>query len=455
MNYQEAIEYVESLAPTQIKPGLERFSLFMSENGNPQNNCPSLHIAGTNGKGSVTCMLAQTLVEAGIKTGRYTGPHLLKFNERFEVDAKAISDMQLAAVLTKLRSLSEAFAAKHPEHGKLSWFELLTATAFFHFAENQAQASVVEVGLGGRWDASNVLKAPVVSAIVSIGLDHMHILGETESLIAAEKAGIIKEGVPLITACKAEALASILQTARQKQAPVICLGEKENFYAAGVSKAEKEMLQALKLRLEQIDIESCLKKQLGYQRQNALLSAAILAIWEIRTKKSCLSKFSSALENFFWPGRLQFIESKNLLLDGAHNESGAKALKESIDELFPKKERSFIIGFYQTKQAEQILKTLLKPGDRVFASESQGRRAVLPSAEIVRMAEALGAEAKSYKSFAEAFAEAERLDPARLKIATGSFAVLAAAYDYMGFKTVEESRSGVIQCSTPEIFRRG
>ncbi|MBX9724156.1 MAG: hypothetical protein K2X81_22300, partial [Candidatus Obscuribacterales bacterium] len=202
MNYEEAIEYIESLMPTVLKPGLERFQLFMNENASLQDQVQSVHVAGTNGKGSVLSILAETLKESGLKTGRYTGPHLLAYNERIAINDCMISDSDFAALMSELRAKSEDFGKRHPQHGILSWFELLTAMAFFYFAKNKTQAATYEVGLGGRWDATNVLAAPIATAIVSISLDHTHILGSTESQIAAEKAGIIKTGVPLVTACQ-------------------------------------------------------------------------------------------------------------------------------------------------------------------------------------------------------------------------------------------------------------
>ncbi len=443
MNYEEAIEYIESLMPTVLKPGLERFQLFMKEHACLQDQVQSIHVAGTNGKGSVISILAETLKEAGLKTGRYTGPHLLSYNERIAVNDKIISNDEFAALVSDLKEKSEDFGKRHSQHGILSWFELLTAMAFFHFSQSKVEAATYEVGLGGRWDATNVLSAPIASAIVSISLDHTHILGATESQIAAEKAGIIKSAVPLITACKGIALATIVAQAKEKNAAVIVVDENCNLSCGSGNPREFQYVDALKKRFEStsIPITNSIMKKHGYQRANACVAAAILGIWEIETGKPCLEHFDKSLSAFFWPGRLQYFEQHNLLLDGAHNQAGAKALKESLDELFPNKSRCFVLSFYRSKEFKEILSAILRPGDLVFASQSPGTRPVVPSEEIVMSAIELGAEAKAFPSLEEALKAAlAQTNGSFIRIACGSFATVKAALKFMSYKTPEDSR---------------
>lgn len=443
MNYQEAIDYIESLSPTQVKPGLERFHLFAEECGKPQDQIASLHVAGTNGKGSVACMLAETLTQAGLQTGRYTGPHLLSFNERFEISGSAIADDEFAVIMTELKRLSEDFASRHPEHGQLSWFEIITAVAIFEFAKKRLDAAVYEVGLGGQFDATNILTSPVVTGIVTVSLDHMHLLGSSEKEIAREKAGIIKKAVPIVTACTGDALAQIKQIAIEKSAPLICVSQDTKLKSGSESQPEKELIDAIEKRFKSLSptIAASISKQSGYQRINASVAATMLGVWEIEKNKNCLDKFENALSNYFWPGRLQYFEKNQLILDGAHNEAGAKALKESLDELFPNKARCFVLSFYQSKRFREALKQLLQPGDLVFASQAVGRRPVVPVEQIVMTARELGAQAESFQSLEEALKALLELDKGdRLRIATGSFATVSAALKFMGYKCAEASR---------------
>ena len=443
MNYDEAVAYIESLSPTLVKPGLERFALFMQEFAELQDQCPSLHIAGTNGKGSVVSMLAETLRLAGFKTGRYIGPHLISINERFQINGTEISNSELAALCSELRTASEAFAQQHPEHGALTWFEIITAIAFFYFARNKAEASVFEVGLGGRFDATNVLSKPIVTAIVSIGLDHTHLLGPGLADIAREKAGIMKPEVPLVTACSGVALDAIIEEAAAKAVPVICIDAKTNLRSGTGSKSENRIVAYLQKRFADLSIAEAVAGQRGYQRNNAAVAAAVLGIWEEACGKSCLDKFAAALSSYFWPGRLQYFPQEDLLLDGAHNEDGARALRQSLDELFPTKERAFVLCFYKSKHSDEILAALLRPGDRVFASQTTGRRPVVAGSEIVSTARALGATAEEFSSLEEAFKAALELNPQQfLRIGCGSFAAVAAGIKFIGYDNTVDSQKG-------------
>ncbi len=443
MNYKEACDYIDSLSPTLVKPGLERFGLFMHENGDLQNSCNSMHIAGTNGKGSVACMLAETLRRAGFCTGRYTGPHLLSYNERVEIAGTPIAEADFARLCSDIKALSDEFALKHPEHGKLTWYELLTAIAFFAFAEKNAEETVLEVGLGGLYDASNVLAAPVVTAIASISLDHTHLLGSTVEQIAFEKAGIMKESVPLILSCGDPAFATVLAEAGKKNVPVIRVVDPFSFVCGSQTNArELELIKAIEKRLStpELGIIDAIKKQPGYQRMNAAVAAAALCVWEVQTGRRCLDKLRESLANYFWPGRLQYFPEHELILDGAHNENGAAALKESLDELFPSKRRLFILSFYQSKRFEEILTSLLTPGDLVFACRAVSDRATISQEQIVNMSRSLGADALSFENFEDAFDRALSAEyQGCLKVGTGSFATVSAAFRFLSFGSVYDS----------------
>ena len=171
MNYKEAVAYLESFPPMKEKPSLQRIKLFFEESGDPQNSIDTIHVGGTNGKGS-TALTVEALIRAlGLKTGRFTGPHMFTWRERIAINGETISEADFGRLAGEIKILSEQFGAKHPELGVLSWFEVLTAMAFFKFKEENIDVAVMEVGLGGRFDATNVIREPAVSVITPIALE--------------------------------------------------------------------------------------------------------------------------------------------------------------------------------------------------------------------------------------------------------------------------------------------
>jgi dihydrofolate synthase/folylpolyglutamate synthase len=395
MNYDEALAYIDSLTPTILNPDLTRFAAFMKQHGSLQDSIPSFHVAGTNGKGSVVAMIDSALRSAGYNVGRYTGPHLLRWNERFHVNGKPISDERFAELATKVRALSEDFGRQNPQLGSLTWFELLTAMSFFLFVEAKVDYAVFEVGLGGRWDATNVLNHPLVSVITTIDYDHTHILGDTLEKIAGEKAGIVKRGVPVVTGTNGVALETIRAKCTEYGAPLsVC--------------------------------EEC---NTEYQHFNASVAKLALQVAGLPT----------ALGPVYWPGRFQFIPDERLILDGAHNVAGGRALRQALDERFPNERRIFVLGFFQNKDVGGALEALLRPGDRVVASQAKTTRAVCDRNLIVEYARRLGAEAEAADTLREAFERAKKTKSGTdVVIATGSFATVKETMSAMGWKTVED-----------------
>lgn len=395
MNYDETMAYIDSLAPTILNPDLTRFAAFMKLHGSAQDAIPSFHVAGTNGKGSVVAMIDSALRAAGYSVGRYTGPHLLRWNERFHLNGKPISDERFAELATKLRGMSEQFGRQNPEMGALTWFEVLTAMAFFYFAEANVDYCVYEVGLGGRWDATNVLNHPLVSVITTIDYDHTHILGNTLEKIAGEKAGIVKHGVPLVTGTTGVALETIRAKCTEYGAP----------------------------------LHVCNASNADYQHFNAAVAKAALQVAGLPT----------ALGPVYWPGRFQYIPDERLILDGAHNVAGGRALRQALDERFPNEPRIFVLGFFQNKDVVGALEALLRPGDRVVASQANTTRAVCDRNVIMEHARQLGAEAQTADTLREAFEKAKKTKSGNdLVIATGSFATVKETMLAMGWKTVED-----------------
>ena len=484
MNYLESIAYLESLSPTLEKPTVERIKQFLSVHGNPQNDFYSLHVAGTNGKGSTVAILDSVLRAANFRVGRFTGPHLLRWNERFHVDGEPISDDQFAQYSTKLREMSEAFGQSRPEVGKLTWFEFITALTFLYFRDQKVDVAVLEVGLGGRFDATNVLGEKLLcSVITNISLDHTQILGATESLIAFEKAGIIQRGKPVITAARAEALQIIKERAAELGAPLFCLSEDEQitFFKHGYKLSEPETLQLIQQMMKLIRRAPGVQAQgalLGeHQRTNALL--AFLALYLSNMSANArfkpllgagvaasdadetlvLSAWSEGIKNVYWPGRMQHL-SERVILDGAHNPGGARALRAALNHHFPGRRVLFVLSCFDNKDAGGILQTLLKPGDRVFLCEASTKRATFPKDKLLQMARKLDADSEIFDTVSSAYKAAlTRTSEQDLIVCTGSFATVRECMQEIGWQSVEDGRlkSGKIDSAetVPGNIKRG
>jgi dihydrofolate synthase/folylpolyglutamate synthase len=463
MNYLESIAYLESLSPTTLSPCLERVEAFMQAQGRLQDRYASIHVGGTNGKGSTVAMLDSMLRASGRKTGRFTGPHLLRWNERFHVNGEAISDQDFAELATRVRQSSEDFGKSHPEFGPLTWFEFLTVMAFIYFFERGVDIAVFEVGLGGRWDATNVLSAPLVSAITKVDLDHTQILGSTVEEIAREKAGIIKASIPIVTAATGNALAEIQAVARATGAPLYhCIAPYTILrYAFDKCKdAEPDIPFSAVTRL--LESRGSLSLAGSHQQLNALVAFAVLAVAGVSDRRrdgdcdktavsflvesykrddldSASKILTGAFRGVYWPGRMQYLDRLNLLLDGAHNPAGASALRQALDELFPQKPILFVLGCFQNKDVPAYIRRLLRKGDRVLASEASTRRAVFPAEEIVAIASENNIEAQKSATVEIALKQAlEMRRSNELVVATGSFATVREVMLALGWQRVED-----------------
>ncbi|MEG0831187.1 MAG: Mur ligase family protein, partial [Acidaminococcaceae bacterium] len=222
MNYQEALAYLENLGKFGINLGMERIEALLGELGHPEQQVPMVHVTGTNGKGSVASMIANILLAAGLRVGKFTSPHLVRYNERIELLGQEITEEAFALVITA--TARAAAAVKQKGVAQPTQFEVLTAAAFLYFALEKLDYAVIEVGLGGLWDSTNVI-TPVVAVITNVSLDHTDRCGKTVEEIAMQKAGIIKEKVPVVTAAVGEALGPIQAMSMFKEAPLYVYGE--------------------------------------------------------------------------------------------------------------------------------------------------------------------------------------------------------------------------------------
>ncbi len=330
MTYSSAIEYLYGLQKHGIKLGLETMRMLLSRLGNPERRFKSLHIGGTNGKGSTAAMTAAMLQAAGFRAGLYTSPHLVDFRERIRVNQIMIAETQVA-------ELTERLQASVPSDLTPTFFELTTAMAFLHFAESGVDVAVLEVGMGGRFDATNVVE-PEACAIITIGLDHQEYLGTTEEAIGFEKAGIIKPGVPVVVGrIDGPAWEVIRKTAEDRRVPLLRLGQ--DFHTVGPGPEEF----SYRGRSRQLDGLTCALAG-RHQLDNAACAMALLEAAERRGISVDEAAVRRGLESVPWEGRLEVVErGPVLLLDGAHNPAAAHVLAEYLAEWCASRPESRVI----------------------------------------------------------------------------------------------------------------
>ncbi len=327
MTYSDAIEFLYGLRWFGAKLGLDNTFKLAALAGNPQQQLRFIHVAGTNGKGSTCAMLESIYRAAGLRVGLFTSPHLVAFGERIQVDRQNISEGEVSRLVQELQPLLGQFA--HEQHP--TFFEVVTVMALRYFAARKCDLVIWETGLGGRLDSTNIV-TPLASVITNIQYDHQKWLGETLPSIAAEKAGIIKPGVPVITGtAAAEGLAVIQETARKLKAP---------------------LTRVLPEALGQPPLDSLRLPLLGqHQRMNAAVALAT-----VRSLAATLPVGEQAVRDgllrLHWPGRLQLVErpsGQRILLDGAHNIGGAETLVAALREYFPKTKPALVLGILQDK----------------------------------------------------------------------------------------------------------
>ena len=380
MTYEEAICYLENACTFGIKPGLMRIHELLERLGNPQNRYKTVHITGTNGKGSVTALIANGLTAAGRKTGRYTSPHLETYTERMSVDGREISREDFAAVTEKISRAVEAMKAAGTEQP--TEFEMLTAMAFLYFAEQDVAYAVIEVGMGGLLDSTNVI-LPVVSVITNVALDHTAYCGTTVEEIARHKAGIIKDGVPVITAADGAALDAVAERAAAKGAPLCVLGKDIAVTRRSLEKAAAgELVQHLRLRLRGGKETSLELPLLGeHQADNCAVAAA--ALQYIGTVDGAVTDRAvrEGIRTVSWPGRFQVVRAggKTVVIDGAHNPAGIETFCRTFDEVFGEMKRVFVFSVLADKEYRAVIKRLFRSDDKVFCAPAPSPRTADPA----------------------------------------------------------------------------
>ncbi|MGX9726789.1 MAG: bifunctional folylpolyglutamate synthase/dihydrofolate synthase [Candidatus Electronema sp. VV] len=366
MNCQQAQHFLDQLQLFKIKLGLDSMQHFLARLGDPQLRLSCVHIAGTNGKGSVGAALHSMLTAAGYKTGFYTSPHLSSVRERFQISGAYISKEDFARLISRIESVL---------HGRqITYFECTTALALLWFAEQKADFVVLETGMGGRLDATNVV-TPLVSVITNVSMDHEQHLGDTLAKIAAEKAGIIKPGVPVVSgAAEDESSRVIRETCAERQAPLFLFGRDFNGSGAG-SFWNYQGLDGLKL--------DDLPMPLRGRHQISNCSLALAAVQLLRQQGWAISEaqIRSGLAQTRWPGRLEYFssESRQFLLDGAHNPAGAAALRDALRGEFPRRRLILIWGAMADKDIQTTLREVAPLADRIILTKAaESERAASP-----------------------------------------------------------------------------
>ncbi len=383
--YNLALDYLYSFVDYSLKHiselakadfNLDRMFALMDELGNPQNKYRMLHVAGTKGKGSVCAFCAAGLQAAGYRVGLYTSPHLVDYCERIQVNGEPIPHLQLAGLVEQIKHA----VAKIP---KLTTFEITTALGFMWFAEQKVDAAVIEVGLGGRLDATNVV-IPTVSVITSLSYDHMAVLGNTLAEIAGEKAGIIKEGVPVVSAPQPTEALEVIEKITQERNALMTLVGKDVTFELGAHSLDGQAIRIKSWRLArhrlQSEVEVTIPLLGGHQAENAAVAAA--ALWTMRDQGMEIrdQAIQKGFKEVNWPARFEVLRrDPPVVIDSAHNRESAQRLRQTLDDYFPNRPVILIFCALEDKDIQGMLAEL-KPGiEKVIATRADHPRA--PSVE--------------------------------------------------------------------------
>jgi dihydrofolate synthase/folylpolyglutamate synthase len=432
-SYNKALDYLYSFvdfsmqkaqtySPERFK--LERMFLLASSLGNPQQKYPTIHVAGTKGKGSVSVMCASTLRAAGYRVGLYTSPHLDDYAERIQIDSEFIPHADFVSIVEEIKP----YVKEIPE---LTTFEITTALALLYFAKKNVTAAVIEVGLGGRLDATNVL-TPKVSVITSISYDHTHLLGDTLTLIAGEKAGIIKTGVPVVVSPqKEEARVVIERVAHECSAPLVQVGQDYLFEAISHSLEGQEMRVWARENPESSTVTLTIPLLGDHQVANAATAYAVLETANQNGLSIPLEAIRTGFADVFWPGRFEIVNgSPPVILDCAHNRDSAEKLGFTLNEYYPKRPVVMIFGASEDKDILGMFAELMPMVREMIAVKSFHPRAIEPE-KLVEMALLYKCPAQIIHSIPEAMEKAlHEAGENGLVLVTGSIFVVAEARKY-------------------------
>ena len=373
MNYEESLRYIADTHKFGIKLGLDSTGKLLELLGNPQDSLNVIHVAGTNGKGSVCSFISNILKEEGYKVGLYTSPYLETFTERIRVNGENIPKEDVARIITLIKEKIDIMISEG--YSSPTEFEIVTAMAFYYYNEQKMDYVVLEVGLGGRYDSTNIIKNPLVSVIVSISLDHIGILGDTIGKIAYEKAGIIKEnGTAIVYKQVKEAEDVIKAVCKEKNADYI----EVSFNDINVKKSDIYS-QVYDCTIMDEKFDNIEIKLIGeHQVNNSIVALNVVKfLRDNKNVKISNESIKNGLLTTKWPGRIEKImENPMFIIDGAHNEDGAKSLRKSLEKNFPDKKLTLLIGMLADKDIDSVLKILMPKFNKVITTTPHNHRAI-------------------------------------------------------------------------------
>lgn len=407
-NANEAIDWIHGARYKGQKNGLANTHALLTALGNPQCNFKCIHIAGTNGKGSTAAFTERILREAGYTTGLYTSPYLIRYNERVQVCGVPIADDELVDIMNLISEKVDELLNKeiYP-----TTFELGTALAFEYFRRKGVDYAVVEVGLGGRFDSTNVI-TPEISLIAAIGLDHVKVLGDTVEQIAFEKAGIIKPGIPVVVQSQADNILDVFRTAACERGCEITVAEMPADYRQHEYGAEFE-----------IDSVNYSTKLCGkYQMLNAAL-----AIQGMKTLGINSNAIQSGIAKAKWPCRLEWINGA--LIDGAHNPQGAQALRDYLETFFKGEQITLVTGMMHDKSMQEVAEILAPICDNVIATAVDNEPRAATPEELAEIYKNFGANVSCISGIGNATDAAMKLDG--VKVFAGSLYIAGAVREYL------------------------
>jgi dihydrofolate synthase/folylpolyglutamate synthase len=371
MNYKDCIDWLYSFEKFGIKLGLDRIKLICNKLGNPQKKYNIIHVGGTNGKGSVCHILHSILTKNGYKVGVYTSPHLQRFSERFTIDGIEISEKDVVLLTQKIKPIIEDMikSKKTP-----TFFEIVTAMAFQYFKDKAVDYAIVEVGLGGRFDATNIVD-PVLTIITNVTLEHQKILGKKIEDITIEKAGIIKENISIVTAATDKALEIIKNVSTEKNASISIIDKnswrRTNFEIQGQKFLIKGSLNEYHVKTPIIGL---------HQGENIALSIAAIENLQMNGLYITDEGIKEGIENIRIPGRMEIAGfNPTIILDGAHNIAGMNALKKTLKADFDIDKLVLIIGILSDKNIKKMLEIIIPIADIVITTKSNNARAYDPN----------------------------------------------------------------------------
>lgn len=417
MNYQQALEYIHSVSWLGSKPGLSRTRTLLALMGNPQDKLCFIHVAGTNGKGSTSAMLASVLKESGCKTGLYTSPYILRFNERMQINGKEISDGELAEITEYVKSCAETMEDTPTE------FELVTAIGFEYFYRNSCDIVVLEVGLGGELDSTNVINAPILAIITELALDHTGVLGSTIGEIAKAKAGIIKTGSVVISANNTAEGAAVIENVCREMG---CACNTPDYNAVQDKECD---VRGISFSYKGTRYNASLRGT--YQFRNA---AMVLKAVEVLQELGCAIEketVKTALTKVVWRARFELLnESPCFVYDGGHNPQGVSAAIDSYRATFGDVEPVILIGLMADKDYETEL-AMLSELSGTFVSVTPNNPRAMQAAELAKAVSDIGASCVAAETVSQGVALA-------IEKANGKSPVLALGSLYM-YSEVKEA----------------